>query len=151
MSDRIIPTVLGKGQGFPGIGPLPTFWPFMASLGTVMVSLSKSFSSLMYCACVCSATQSCPTLWDPVDCSPPGSSVHGIFQARILECLAISFSKRSSWPRGQTSISCVLHRQAGSLPLAPPGKTHWCITMSTHWGSRSSGGQSSAILAPPWL
>ena len=35
--------------------------------------------------------QSCPTLSDPMDCSPPGSSVHGIFQARLLECVAIAF------------------------------------------------------------
>ena len=40
--------------------------------------------------------QSCPTLCDPMDCSPPGSSVHGIFQARVLECVAISFSRGSS-------------------------------------------------------
>ena len=40
--------------------------------------------------------QSCPTLGDPMDCSPPGSSVHGIFQARILEWVAISFSRGSS-------------------------------------------------------
>ena len=38
-------------------------------------------------------TQSCPTLCDPVDCSPPGSSVHGILQARVLEWVAISFSR----------------------------------------------------------
>ena len=44
------------------------------------------------CVCVCEVAQSCPTLCDPVDCSPPGSSVHGILQARILECVAISFS-----------------------------------------------------------
>ena len=43
--------------------------------------------------------QSCPTLWDPVDCSPPGSSAHGILQARILEWVAISFSRGSSRPR----------------------------------------------------
>ena len=43
--------------------------------------------------------QSCPTLFDPVDCSPPGSSVHGILEARILEWLSISFSRRSSQPR----------------------------------------------------
>ena len=43
--------------------------------------------------------QSCPALCNPMDCSPPGSSVHGIFQARILECVAISFSRRSSQPR----------------------------------------------------
>ena len=46
------------------------------------------------CACVCEVAQSCPTLWDPVDCSPPGSSVHGILQARILEWVAISFLKK---------------------------------------------------------
>ena len=40
-------------------------------------------------------TQLCPTLWDPLDCSPPGSSVHGILQARILEWVAISFSNSS--------------------------------------------------------
>ena len=43
--------------------------------------------------------QSCPTLRDPMDCSPPGSSVHGIFQARILEWVAISFSRGSSRSR----------------------------------------------------
>ena len=40
-------------------------------------------------------TQSCPTLSDPMDCSPPGSSVHGIFQAKVLEWVAIAFSKNS--------------------------------------------------------
>ena len=41
-------------------------------------------------------TQSCPALCDPMDCSPPGSSIHGIFQARILEWVAVSFSRGSS-------------------------------------------------------
>ena len=50
-------------------------------------------------------TQSCPTLWDPMDCSLPGSSVHGIFQARILEWVAISSSRGSSWPRDRTQVS----------------------------------------------
>ena len=44
---------------------------------------------------------------DPIDCSPPGSSVHGISQARILEWVAISFSRRSSQPRDQTHVSCI--------------------------------------------
>ena len=46
--------------------------------------------------------QSCPTLHDPVDCSPPGSSIHGILQARILERVAISFSRGSSQPKNCT-------------------------------------------------
>ena len=53
------------------------------------------------------SAQSCPTLFDPMDCSLPGSSVHGIFQARILEWVAISFSRGFSQPRDQTFISCV--------------------------------------------
>ena len=48
---------------------------------------------------LCLVTQSCPTLWDPMDCSPPGSSIHGVFQTRILEQVAISFSGGWLWPR----------------------------------------------------
>ena len=48
--------------------------------------------------CSVKVTQLCPTLCDPMDCSPLGSSIHGIFQARILEWVAISFSRGSSWP-----------------------------------------------------
>ena len=48
-----------------------------------------------------------PTLWDPMDCSPPGSSVHGIFQARMLEWVAVSFSREASWPRDQTCVSYI--------------------------------------------
>ena len=55
--------------------------------------------------------QSCPTLCDPMDCSPPGSSVHGIFQARLLEWVAISFSSRSSQPRDRTRVSHMAGRR----------------------------------------
>ena len=54
--------------------------------------------------------QSYPTLCDPVDCSPPGSSVHGILQARILEWAAIRFSRGSSPPGDQTWVSCIAGR-----------------------------------------
>ena len=54
---------------------------------------------------VSEVAQSCPTLWDLVDCSLPGSSVHGILQARILEWAAISFSRGSSRPRDRTQVS----------------------------------------------
>ena len=47
----------------------------------------------------CSVTKSWPTLCDPIDCSLPGSSVHGIFQARILEWVAISFSRKELGPQ----------------------------------------------------
>ena len=55
-------------------------------------------------------TQSCPTLCDPMDCSLPGSSVHRIFQARVLEWVAISFSRGSSQPRDRTQVSCTAGR-----------------------------------------
>ena len=51
------------------------------------------------CVCVCVHAQWCQTLSDPMDCSLPGSSVHGILQARILEWVAISFSKGSLQPK----------------------------------------------------
>ena len=56
-------------------------------------------------------TQLCPTLCDPMDCSLPGSSVHGIFQARVLEWVAISCSRRSSRPRDQTQVSHIAERR----------------------------------------
>ena len=50
---------------------------------------------------------SCPTLWDLMNCSRPGSSVHGILQARILEWVAISFSKGPSWSRDRIQVSYI--------------------------------------------
>ena len=53
----------------------------------------------------------CPTLYHPMDCSLPSSSVHGIFQAIVLEWIAISFSRGSSWPRDRTQVSCIVDRR----------------------------------------
>ena len=55
--------------------------------------------------------QLCLTLCDPIDCSLPGPSVHGIFQAIVLEWMAISFSRGSSQPRARTQVSCILDRR----------------------------------------
>ena len=59
------------------------------------------------CVCACASAQSCLTLCEPVDRSPPDLSAHGISQERILEWVAISFSRGSSRPRDQTCISCI--------------------------------------------
>ena len=59
-------------------------------------------NTLHTCALV---AQSCPTFCDPIDCSPPGSSIHGILQARMQEWVATPFSRRSSWPRDWTQVS----------------------------------------------
>ena len=56
-------------------------------------------------------TQSSRTLCDPMDCSLPGSSLHGILQARVLEWVAISFSRGSSWPRDRTRVSRIAGRR----------------------------------------
>ena len=72
-------------------------------------------------------TQSCPTLCNPTDCSLSGSSVHGIFQARVLEWGAISFSRVSSWTRDQTQVSCIID----TLPSEPPGKSS-CLRKVDH-------------------
>ena len=66
--------------------------------------------------CTCTHGQSCPSLCDPTDCSPPGYSVHGISQARILEWVAIYSTRGFSRPRDQTHISCFLGGQVDSLP-----------------------------------
>ena len=57
--------------------------------------------------------QSCPTLCDPMNCSPPGSSVHGILQARMLQWEAMPVSRGSSWPRDRTCVFCVSCIAAG--------------------------------------
>ena len=75
------------------------------------------------CVCVCvKSLQLCTILCDPLDCSPPDSSVHGICQANILEWVAISYSRRSSLPGDWTWVSYAscIGKQADSLLLAPP-------------------------------
>ena len=73
----------------------------------------------------------CPTLCDTMDCSPPGSSVHGISQARTLEWVVISYSRGPSWPRGQTHISCIAGRFFPLHHLGSPSGTYW--TCSEHY------------------
>ena len=68
---------------------------------------------------LCLLTQLCLTLCDPMDCSPPGSSVHGIFQERILEWVAMPSSRGSSQPRDRAQVSALW---VDALPSEPPGK-----------------------------
>ena len=66
--------------------------------------------------------QLCPTLCNPMNCSPPGSLVHGIFQARILEWVTMPSSRGSSWPRDQTHISWISCIAGQFFAIEPPGK-----------------------------
>ena len=80
----------GLSRSFFGCGRKPLFPSTFA--GGLIVFISFAFESESEVA------QSCPTLFDPMDCSLPGSSIHGIFQARILAWVAISSSRGSSRP-----------------------------------------------------
>ena len=71
----------------------------MCDQGSVITELERKESEV---------AQSCPTLCDPMGCSLPGSSVHGIFQAIVLEWIAISFSRGSSQPRDRTWVSRIV-------------------------------------------
>ena len=91
------------------------------------------------CACMLSL-QSSLTLCDCTDCSPPGSSVHGILQATILEWVAMAFSRRSSRPRDQIGVSFIyMHWQVGSLPLVPPGRSNPAALPPVHWPPATLG------------
>ena len=83
----------------------------------------RDWSDLIWSEVHAKLLQLCWTLCDPLDCKPPGCSVHGILQARILEWVALPSSRGSAQPRGGThGLLCPLHWQAGSLRLAPTGK-----------------------------
>ena len=72
-------------------------------------------------------TQSCLTPCDPMDCSPPGSSVQEILQATMLEWAAIPFSRGSSQPRDQTCVSCISSIAGRFLTVEPPGNL-WSVS-----------------------
>ena len=74
--------------------------------------------------CIPACTQSCPTLRDRMNCSPPGPSVHGIIPTRILEWVAIFFSRRASWPRDRTHVSCICRQIL----------YHWATWEVLSWG-----------------
>ena len=83
------------------------------------VYISDITISLPQCRVKVLVAQLCLTLWNAMDCSPPGSSVHGILKARMLEWVAISFSTGSFQPRNRIQVSA---SQADSIPSELPGK-----------------------------
>ena len=78
---------------------------FLKTLPVKVYFSNHVIYSIKFSVCVCA--QSCPTLCNPLDYSPPGSSVHGIFQAGVLAWVTISFSGRSSSPRDRTCVSFI--------------------------------------------
>ena len=101
--------------------------------------------------------QSCPTLCDPMDCSPPGSSVHEIFQARILEWVTISFCRGSSQPRDRTQVSCTTGRfftdwATREAPAMPETQEMWVRSLGQKDALEKEMATHSSILAwkIPW-
>ena len=82
--------------------------------------------------------QSCLTLWDPMDCSLPGFSIRGIFQARILECIAISFSRKSSQPRDWTQVSCTVGRRF-AVWAREVCVVNYCYNLKGRWAQTQVG------------
>ena len=81
-------------------GNRPPYLRIVASQDNVTYGYAKKSVEML-------VTQSCQTVWDPTDCGPPDSSVHGILRASILEWVAVSFSRESSRPRDWTHVSCI--------------------------------------------
>ena len=114
------PSISGYAGGGGGCG----FAGYRQSTRWEVKNSPKGTTTSLYITCVCVLSGSvCPTLCDPVDCSPLGSSVHRIFQARILEWVAISYSKGSFWPRDWTQS------------LASPASTGRFFTTRATWAA----------------
>ena len=92
-----------------------------------------NFASLGGLVLMSVRTQSCLTLGGPKNCSSPGSSVHGIFQARILDWVAISYTRGFSQPRDWTCISCVSCIGRWILYHSPPQKPLVLMVIAIFW------------------
>ena len=95
-------------------------------------SLTPSLQNMSWVVVVVLVPKSRLTLCDPVDCCLPGSYVHGILQARILECVAISFSRGSSQPRVWTLVSCIAGRFFSTEPPGKPPQSMSCASSILH-------------------
>ena len=111
---------------------IATFWVFSTTFLSLschnnwQISSREKWKNML-------VAQPCPTLCDPIDCSPPGSSVHGILQVRILECVAMPSSRGSSQPRDWTQVS----RTAGGF--------------FTIWATGSECEAHLCVLSPPGI
>ena len=111
----------------------------------------------VYKVCDMKVAQLCPTLCDPMDCSPPGSSVHAILQAKILERVAIAFPRGSFPPRDWTWVSCIAGRFFTVWATREAHPCQWwawsvAISFSNAWKWKVKVKSLShvQILATPW-
>ena len=126
-------------------------------LGIPYSSVNALFSDRMvpvFFSIVCVGAQSYLTLCDPMDCSPPDSSVHSILQARILEWVAISFSRGFSQPRVSTLSLASPALQVDSLPPGKPRfprQEYWNRLPCPPTGNLPDPGIKAASLSNPLL
>ena len=116
-------SVLSRGSSWPGDLPDPGIWFWSSALqADCLPSETPGKHQWWAAAAAAKLSQSCPTLCDPINGSPPGSPVPGILQARALEWVAISFSNEWKWEVKVKSLSCVqLFETPWTAPYqAPP-------------------------------
>ena len=122
------------------------------SAPTVAVYPYGISSTLCRLACACLlGCFSCIQLCDPVDCSSPGSLVHGILQARILEWVAMPYSRGSASPGIELTSPMYPALQAGSVPLAPPKAWWGMFKLHRGWSPHSmklNGRVNKHLLSP---
>ena len=143
-SVRILPPTL-----FAQFPPRPPSNHFYLRLSFLNVSVPIQANKIIHSES--EVVQLCPTLCDPMDGSLPGSTVHGIFQARMLEWAATSFSRGSSQPRDQTQVSCIADRgfTVWATYPAPNGKIH-THTTHTHTYTHGFVNSLSVYLVENW-
>ena len=135
-----MPHLVGKGP-CPPVSTIsqtslhPTWFPMVPQQPNrfhLSACLDSSVTKQMSCMCA-KLLQLCPTLCNPMDPSPSGSSIYGILQARILQWIAISSSRGIFLTQGlNPCLLCLLHWKVDSLPLMPPGKLKgvFCVVLS---------------------
>ena len=133
------------GRDFPG-GPVIKNPP--SNAGDEVWCLVKKLRSHTT-VCLLKSLQSCTILCDPLDCNLPGFSVHGVLPARILEWVAMPFSRGSSWPRDRTHVSCVSCTADGFFTSEPPGRPQGPTHCGGNW-ARLCCNYWTCIFYSPW-
>ena len=129
-------TITMKTIMFPSIFLQNLFVSYIPAPTYARHVLASTCRLWSFCSGPCSIAklfQSCLTLCNPMDCNPPGSSVHGIFQARILEWAAISFSKGSSWGRDWTCMSYSPALAGAFFTTSALFRPEWCKKSFDTW------------------
>ena len=112
---------------------ISTIWKKLKLLNPSNKEMGKEIRYVPVCvyACLLLSVSVLSTLCNPMGCDPPDSSVHGILQASILEWVAISFSRGSSWSRNWTHVSCGFWIARKFFTTEPPGKP-MCVYMCAY-------------------